>query len=90
MTAQRLEPARAWVGCVLRVEVGVLVVLTDAGEVRASLDGRMLGRVARDRSALPVPGDWVVLRRWCDGPVTVVRTIRPDRDGLAPVVPLHG
>lgn len=91
MTAQRLEPGRRpsrWVGCVVRVEVGVLVVLTDAGEVRASLDGSLLARVARDRSALPVPGDWVPLRRWADGRVTALTAIRPDT-ALAPVLALR-
>lgn len=61
----------AWLGCVLSVETGVLVVLTDVGEVRASYGGAMLCRIARDRSCLPGPGDWVVLRQWPDGRVTV-------------------
>lgn len=90
MTAQRLEPSPAWVACVVRVEVGVLVVLTDRGEVRATLDGRMLASVARDRSNLPEAGDWVALRRWPDGRVTVLRTIRPAPIRLAEVVALHG
>lgn len=89
MTAQRLEPSQSPVGCVLRAEVGVLVVLTERGEVRATLDGRMLAAVARDRSALPEPGDWVALRRWPDERVTVLRTIRPAPPRLAQVVALH-
>ena len=75
-------------GCVLRVEVGVLVVLTDAGEVRASLDGCLLGRVARDRGCLPVAGDWVQLRCWPDGRLTALSSIRPAA-ALAPVIPLR-
>ena len=52
-------------------EVGVLVVLTDRGPVRATYGAALLRAVARDRAGLPEPGEWVELRRWCDGPVTV-------------------
>ena len=89
MTAQRLERSGTGpVGCVLRVEVGVLVVLTDSGEARASLDGCLLARVARDRAALPVAGDWVRLRHWPDGRMTALGSIRPER-ALAPVIALR-
>ncbi len=89
MTAEAAPRAEAAVGCVLAREVGVLVVLTDLGPVRASYSARMLGLIARDRSGLPEPGEWVVLRRWYDGPVTVEGTLtrRPSR--LASVVPLR-
>ncbi|HEY6932472.1 MAG TPA: hypothetical protein VI452_03665 [Marmoricola sp.] len=73
-------------GCVLSVRTGVAVVLTDAGELRATFGGRMLARIARDRSCLPTPGDWVLLRHWPDGPVTV--EARAD-DRVAPVIPLR-
>jgi len=76
MTVASIAPTRRWVGCVVQVETGVFRVLTDRGEVRASLDGAMLGEVARDRSALPGPGDWVELRRWCDGRITVLRSMQ--------------
>ena len=70
-------------------EVGVLVVLTDVGRVRASYGARVLGELARDRSRVPEPGEWVVLRRWCDGPVTVEHILSPPpSQGLATVVPL--
>ena len=59
------------VGCVVRVETGVAVVLTDEGETRASYSGRMLADVARDRSRAPAAGDWVTLRTWPDGRVTL-------------------
>jgi hypothetical protein len=74
---------------VLAREVGILVVLTDVGPVRASYGARMLGEIARDRSRVPEPGEWVALRRWYDGPVTVEATLarRPSR--IAPVVPLR-
>ena len=71
-------------------EIGVLVVLTDVGPVRASYGARMLGLIARDRSRLPEPGEWVALRRWYDGPVTVERILSlPRARPLAPVVPLR-
>ena len=89
MTAVRVPRHEETVGCVLAREIGVLVVLTDRGPVRASYGARMLGQIARDRSRVPEPGEWVVLRRWYDGPVTVdsVLTRRPSR--IAPVVPLR-
>jgi ribosome biogenesis GTPase len=89
LTAVPAPRAEEAVGCVLVRDVGVLVVLTDIGAVRASYGARMLGQIARDRTRVPEPGEWVVLRRWYDGPVTVedVLTRRPSR--LAPVVPLR-
>ncbi|MCW2756413.1 MAG: GTPase [Nocardioidaceae bacterium] len=70
MTAQRVA-GREPVGLVLRVETGVARVLTDTGETVASYGGRMLGAVARDRSCAPAAGDWVTLRTWADGRVTM-------------------
>jgi hypothetical protein len=46
----------------------------------------MLCRIARDRSCLPEPGDWVALRSWCDGRVTVAGLMQQP---LAAVVPLR-
>ena len=90
MSAARVPRHEPEVGCVLARETGVLLVLTDAGPVRASYGARMLGAIARDRSGVPEPGDWVTLRRWCDGPVTVEGSYsRPPRP-LAPVLPLRG
>ena len=72
-------------------EIGVLVVLTDHGPVRASYGARMLGAIARDRSRVPEAGEWVTLRRWCDGPVTVENILsRPAPRPLAQVLQLHG
>ncbi|MGH3413095.1 MAG: hypothetical protein ACRDPH_08465 [Marmoricola sp.] len=88
MTVERVVPADPWVGCVVGVETGVFEVLTDRGTVRASLAGRMLAVVARDRSRLPEAGDWVVLQRWCDGCITVAATCGP-RSGGARVLPLR-
>ena len=72
-------------------EIGVLVVLTDDGPVRASYGARMLCEIARAPSRLPEAGEWVTLRRWCDGPVTVegVLTHPCKPPSLATVLPLH-
>lgn len=71
-------------------EIGVLVVLTDDGEVRASYGPQMLGAIARDRSRVPSPGEWVTLRRWSDGPITVEDTWGlPATGRLAPVLHLR-
>jgi ribosome biogenesis GTPase / thiamine phosphate phosphatase len=78
------------VGCVVDREIGVLVVLTDDGPVRATYGARMLGVICRDRSRVPEPGDWVSVRRWCDGPVTVEDTLTPADQPLARVLPLRG
>jgi hypothetical protein len=75
---------------VLAREIGVLVVLTDDGLVRASYGARVLGAIARDRSRSPEAGEWVTLRRWLDGPVTVEDVLtRPYHPPLATVLPLH-
>jgi ribosome biogenesis GTPase len=87
MTAQRAS-AEPWVGCVVDTEPGVAVVLTDHGECRASYGGGMLALIARDRSLLPSAGDWVVLRRWPDGRVTVESPMRRRAD-CARVIPLR-
>jgi ribosome biogenesis GTPase len=89
LTAVPAPRAEEAVGCVLARDIGVLVVLTDVGPVRASYSARMLAQIARDRSRVPEPGEWVVLRRWYDGPVTVESTLtrRPAR--IAPVLPLR-
>jgi ribosome biogenesis GTPase len=70
VTALRVT-GRHPVGCVVSIETGVAVVLTDRGETRASYSGRMLAAVARDRSQAPIAGDWVTLRTWPDGRVTL-------------------
>ena len=89
MTAERAVRPDLEVGCVVAHEVGLVVVLTDHGPVRATYGARMLGAIARDRSALPEPGDWVSLRRWPDGPVTVEGTWGHRREPLARVLPLR-
>jgi hypothetical protein len=54
------------VGCVVRVETGVAVVLTDEGEMRASYSGRMLadvGRVTLEECLTRPPGRVLAFRR---------------------------
>jgi ribosome biogenesis GTPase / thiamine phosphate phosphatase len=95
LTAAALTRHEPEVGCVLGQEAGVLQVLTDRGEVRATYGARMLGLLARDRSCAPQAGEWVALRRWPDGPVTVESLVwRPPASAeaqapLAPVLPLR-
>ena len=90
MSAARVSRPEVEVGCVLAREIGVLVVLTDHGPVRATYGARLLGLVARDRTHVPEPGEWVALRRWCDGPVTVEELLgRAPDERLATVVRLR-
>jgi hypothetical protein len=91
LTAAAVAQHECEVGCVLGREVGVVLVLTDRGEVRASYGARMLGALARDPSSAPDPGEWVALRRWPDGPVTVEGLVwrPPTPTSLASVLPLR-
>ncbi|WP_406071511.1 ribosome small subunit-dependent GTPase A [Micromonospora sp. NBC_01638] len=68
-------------GRVARVDRGVCTVLTAAGPVRASLGGAVLAAAARDPSALPCSGDWVLLTHWPDRRVTV-EAVLPRRAAL--------
>ena len=56
--------ADASVGRVVRVDRGVVSLLTDDGPVRATIGGGLLAEVARDPVAGPCTGDWVVVRSW--------------------------
>ncbi len=90
MTAAHVAGPVRETGCVLARETGVLVVLTDRGPLRATYGARMLAAIARDRSRVPEPGEWVSLRCWTDGPVTVEDLVsRPRPRPLAPVLPLR-
>ena len=88
MTAEQVSHHEE-VGCVVSCETGVVVVLTDDGPLRATYGAKLLGRIARDRSCMPGPGDWVALRRWSDGPLTVEHCLARRDPQLAPVVPLR-
>ena len=68
---QRHDRPGQWPARVSCVDRGVCTLL-GAGEVRrASVAGHLLAAAARDRSRLPCPGDWVVVRRWPDNRLTV-------------------
>lgn len=58
-------------GRVIRVDRGLCSVLTEDGLLRASLGGAVLDEIAADPLAAPSTGDWVMVRAWPDGPLTV-------------------
>ncbi|SDT62456.1 ribosome small subunit-dependent GTPase A [Actinoplanes derwentensis] len=58
-------------GRVLRADRGICTVLTESGVTRATLGGSVMVEAARDPSALPSAGDWVVLRHWPDRRTTL-------------------
>jgi ribosome biogenesis GTPase len=64
--AEAGEPGR-----IVRVDRGLCKVLSPSGVVRASLGGAVLDATAHDPVAGPCTGDWCVVRRWPDGPITV-------------------
>ncbi len=67
--------ADASVGRVVRVDRGVVIVLTEAGAERATLGGALLSELAEDPAGTPCAGDWVVVRSWPDGPHTLERVL---------------
>lgn len=82
--AHRTLPARGSLGCVLAVHEGIYEVWTSRGRERASMGGTLLAEVARDRRAMPAPGDWVELARWRDGRLTL--SGRAGRDCVRPSI----
>ena len=58
-------------GRVVRVDRGVLTVLTEAGPLRVTVGGTLLARIAKDPGETPCVGDWVVVRSWPDNRDTV-------------------
>lgn len=58
-------------GRVVRADRGVCTVLRADGPVRASVGGGVLVAAAQDAVNLPCAGDWVVVRNWPDGRLTV-------------------
>jgi ribosome biogenesis GTPase len=83
--AERAAHLRTRAGCrpgrVARADRGVCTVLGADGPVRATLGGAVLAAAARDLTRLPCAGDWVLLRTWPDGPVTV-EAVLPRRTAL--------
>ncbi|MFC4150311.1 ribosome small subunit-dependent GTPase A [Micromonospora mangrovi] len=68
-------------GRVTRVDRGVCTVLRADGPVRASLGGGVLAAAARDLTALPSVGDWVLVGSWPDGRATI-ESVLPRRTAL--------
>lgn len=58
-------------GRVVRVDRGLVHVLTEHGPLRAGMGGELLCAVAKDPVAAPCTGDWVVVRDWPDHRHTV-------------------
>ena len=67
--------ADAHLGRVVRVDRGLVAVLTEDGPVRASVGGALLGRMAQDPTEGPCTGDWCVVRAWPDHRFTVERLL---------------
>jgi len=67
----RWEAPDAAIGRVVRVDRGVVQVLTEAGPQRCGLGGAVLADLAADPTSGPTTGDWVVLRSWPDHRSTV-------------------
>jgi ribosome biogenesis GTPase len=58
-------------GRVVRVDRGQCKTMTASGLVRATLGAPVLEAAGHDPIDAPCTGDWVVLRSWPDGPITV-------------------
>lgn len=56
----------AFLGRVVRVDRGLVRVLTEEETLAVGCGGDLLDRAAHDPTAAPVTGDWVVLRDWPD------------------------
>jgi ribosome biogenesis GTPase len=67
--------ADATLGRVLRVDRGLVLLLTEDGPRRAGFGGGLLGLVATDPTEAPCAGDWCVLRDWPDQHGTVERVL---------------
>lgn len=76
------DAADAFVGRVVRVDRGVLTVLTETGPHRVTIGGALLGLVAQDPAKTPCVGDWVVVRSWPDRRETLEHVL-PRRTVLA-------
>src|SRR5205085_2727750 len=63
--------ADARLGRVVRVDRGLVSVLTEAGPLRTGVGAALLGRMAQDPLEGPTTGDWCVLRVWPDHRTTL-------------------
>jgi ribosome biogenesis GTPase len=69
--ADRWVAADVSVGRVVRVDRGVVSVLTATGPHRATVGGGLLSRMATDPLEGPCTGDWAILRAWPDHRTTI-------------------
>ena len=67
--------ADAAVGRVVRVDRGLVSVLTESGPHRATVGGALLSRMAGDPTEGPCTGDWCLLRSWPDHRTTLERVL---------------
>jgi ribosome biogenesis GTPase len=74
--AQQGRPGR-----VARVDRGLCTLWGDEGPVRASFGSSVLDAVAADPLQAPCTGDWGLVRRWPDGPITL-ETVLPRRTAV--------
>jgi ribosome biogenesis GTPase len=58
-------------GRIARVDRGLCTVWTADGPMRASFGSTVLEAIAADPLQAPCTGDWGVVRRWPDGPITL-------------------
>ena len=72
----------ARLGRVVRVDRGLVSVLTESGPHRVSLGARVLAGLAADPTDGPCTGDWCVLRDWPDRRSTL-EALLPAADGAA-------
>lgn len=74
-------------GRVIRVDQGVVVVLSERGPLRCTYGGRLLGKVAANPLRAPCAGDWCVVQVWPDQRLTVAEVLPRSSMVLRPAVP---
>lgn len=68
-------------GRVARVDRGLCTIWASEGPVRASFGSAVLDAIAADPRQTPCTGDWVLVRTWPDGPLTL-EVILPRRTAV--------
>src|SRR5690348_16979538 len=74
----------ATLGRVIRVDQGVVVVLSERGPLRCTYGGRLLGKVAANPQHAPCAGDWCVVQEWPDHRLTVAEVLPRSSTVLRP------
>ena len=69
--AERWTAGDASVGRVVRVDRGIVSVLTETGPHRVTIGGGLLTRMGADPLEGPCTGDWAMLRDWPDHRTTI-------------------